>query len=804
MTQGVNGAGSSAYAAEVARLNALIAAAGTDESKRTAAQQELLKFVSDNPDPNKYVALEKGPEGTPEQREARGAANNAAVAEMAALKSAATTSTPTSTTTVDSDGTTTVTLPEVVITGSAPTSTTTNATTPNTTSTPTREETVQARVNEVKENGVQAGRVNVTSQQGVVYDTDLSIAQKEQIEGHKQYTDKDNVKQEFSQGALPEAEWEQLQKDYDLAKDTLKAAQKKFDGIKRDDYNSAEEFGAAKNAAQAERDAAAEREAELRVKHDEQKVLQRMKDGKGAGGITKAAKRNIENWQNVDNRQYVYMSKEEEEAAIAADPSLKGQTAHLDNDDINTLFDIQSYAKYQIKKAKESGSEDAIAKAEADYGQFANIFETDENGNLDYSKIDTRKVQNALVDLSGADQRFNMDEVDVFAKQIGAKKGDVRSFVKKFGFGTEKGLAAKWKAAGIAFGAAAAGNALNALLGNTHSHRTAEASATAQGETVQGEISWIASNGEEFYKFYEAKGGDAAVSVVADACAKLPVAGQLLGPALAGVTAFLLTKGQTEDAFKGNVEAVLKDINLVEGDDNKAIVLQIQNMEITGDKAQDDLIKASVLKAAIGGDTKKANTEELLAAYDSIKDVKKVIEQIPVQQPTPPVQVVTPPPPPEPPKPIERTEDVAKDFNVKHRSGMGPYQYAEALGIPAKDRMAFVRQFQEDNNLNKAGTKYNKTPLLRKEYELNGRKYEIDQDTAQKKIDEYNVPQSNVKGKWTSTNNRAIIMQNGHWIYSDSKQRVPDAELAKHPTYKDYCEKHPDEPGKQGVKPEEE
>lgn len=630
---------------------------------------------------------------------------------------------------------------------------------------------------------------------------------KEDVEEMKELRDKQNVYDEFgvdeNGNKVSDEQVKQLKQGYKSAKKALKEAQKEADKIKYDPKNVAK-YNELRAAANEKVVAAQKALADAETRYEKAKAANSAEGGRANRGIRKAAKHNEKNYTNVMNREQVFFTKEEEKAAVAENPELKGHTKVLNEGNVKTLSSMYNYARTQIEEAEKSGSKEKLAAAKERFGDWLEIFGNDEKGNVDYSAIDTKAAQKALMSVTGDDANGNLDEVKVASKQLGVSKGEVKNTLKAFGFGTESALGQKLRNAGIS----AAAVALTSVIGKTHSHKTAEASASAKGETVQGEINWLASNGEEFNHYYEAKGGDAAVSVVAEACAKIPAIGKIAAPVVAGVTAFLLTKGKTEDAFNGaNVEAAMNDLSLIKGKDNKAIVNQIQNMEITGNKGIDDAIKASVIKASIGEDTKSANTEELLAAFKNLQDAKSTIAKIEDLKETTSTPTTSTPTTQET-RAIERTNDeqIAKDFTVNHRVGMGPYQYAEALGVPKNHIREFIDQFREDNNMDKAGTRFSKTPVIRTVYEFaNGDKVEVPKDKAQGMIDGYNL--GNVdpfNGKQHAVNSRAIQYdtKTGKWVYSDNKQEVPKGDLAKHPTYKDYCEKHPDEPTKQGVKPE--
>lgn len=485
------------------------------------------------------------------------------------------------------------------------------------------------------------------------------VPTKDDVKTMGEYRNKDNVKGTFGENeetgkARTKAEVKQDKAEMKAAKKRVKQAQKDLKNYKFD-INHKEEYSKVKaEKMQALSDARAEL-AEKQNDYAQSKAEYSAVSGRANRGIRKAAKHNEKHYDDVAEKSEatVYLTKEEAKKAP------KGQkTIVLNEGNLNTLASMHQYAKDQIEKAEQSGSSQKLATAKENYGEWLDIFGKTEDGKTDYSKVDTKAAQKALMHITGDDANGNIDEVQVAANMLGVSKGEVKNTLKAFGFGTESALNAKLKAGGIT----AAATALGTVFNKTHSHKVAEASATAQGETVQGEIKWLAGNGEEFRKYYEAKGGDASVSVVAEACAKIPAIGKLAAPALAGVTAFLLTKGQTEDAFNGaTVEAALNDLKVIKGKDNQAIVNKIQQMDLTGDKGIDDGIKAAVIKAAIGEDTTKANTEELLAAFNNLEKTKKAIGTIQEQKPDEPVQ-----PPQEEPQPEKPKLDVIDDPKVEH------------------------------------------------------------------------------------------------------------------------------------------
>lgn len=574
------------------------------------------------------------------------------------------------------------------------------------------------------------------------------VPNKDDIAEMKHLREKENVADEFAVDEngerVSDEQLKQLKDEYKAAKRAFKEAEKAAGKIKFDMTNP-NEFNRLQNEANTRKKEAQARLLEAETKYEKAKAAHDAEGGRANRGIRKAAKHNEKNYTNVENRQEVYLSKDEEKAAIAKNPALKGHTKVLSEDNMKTLMAMDSYARAQIEEAEKSGSKEALTAAKERFEDWTKIFGTDENGEINYASINTRNAQKALTAITGDDANGNLDEVKVAAKQLGVSKGDVKGTLRAFGFGTESALGQKFRNAGIT----AAVTALGSVFGKTHSHQKAEASATAQGETVQGEVSWLASNGEEFYKYYEAKGGDAAVSVVAEACAKIPAIGKVAAPVLAGVTAFFLTKGKTEDAFNGaNVEAAMKDLSLIKGKDNKAIVNKIQDLTITGNKGIDDAIKASVIKASIGEDTKSANTEELLAAYKNLQDAKNVIGKIPEQKVDPPKP---PKPTPQPEKPDLKVEHEDKTEKIRTTMPRLPYRegtwytshgYVDENGnkLSEAERRKVQAALRKDENMigivdtNNDG-KLNgrdKEVSLPNEIEIDGKKYKLAPDARER------------------------------------------------------------------------
>ena len=510
-----------------------------------------------------------------------------------------------------------------------------------------------------------------TTEDSVKVTAHSQLPDQEDIEYMGNLKDKEKVKDKFGKdkdgNTVTKEEVKLDKKAYKAARKEVKNLEKQLKELAK--HPTDPNYNAKMTELNAKLAEAQEKVGQLQEDYLKNQAAQKAQGGRTNRNIRKAAEHNEKHYKDVQNREQVYLTKEQEKAAIKENPELKGRTKVLNEGNIQTLGAMYRLAEREIAEAEKSDSPQKIAAAKERYGEWLDIFGKDEKGNVDFSTVNTRAAQKALLSMTGDDANGNLDEVNVASKQLGVSKGQFKSTLKAFGFGTEGTLGKRLKNAGIA----AAAVALTGVLSKNHSHKTAEASASAQGETVTGEVKWIASNGEKFYKYFEAQGGEAAVNVVATACAKVPVIGRIAAPVAAGVTAFLLTKGHTEDAFDGAaVETALKSLNNVKGNDNKAIVSKIQDVTITGNKGVDDAIKAAIINSSIGEDTTKANTEELLAALKHIEDAKDTIgkiEAMPKEEP--------PAPPVEEKKPNLDIEHEEKHEEVRVRTELPRMKFRE-------------------------------------------------------------------------------------------------------------------------------
>lgn len=493
-----------------------------------------------------------------------------------------------------------------------------------------------------------------------------------------------NVKDKFGSD-FDEAAYKAKKEELKTAEKQLKKLDKESKNIKFDQNNPAA-FNTAQKEIQTKLAEQRRVVANLTAELNDLEVDKTGASKKFAKKYEKAARKNVEQYEKTQDVVETFLDKSQAKAWEKEHP---GQKAAVVNENdlraLTTLYfkgiDEIEKADADLEVAKQSGNENAIKEAENKarqihdkYDDYAGIFEKDDKGEPQFNRINTRKVQNILVDKSGGDQNFNLDEVKVMSDDLNMKKGQIKHLAKTFGFGTESQTGAKLKAAGIAAGSALAGEVIGGLFKTKHSHQKAEAVSEAKGETKVLETLDVASSGEVFYHYLEAQGGDAFAHAVAEACAKyVPGIGLAAAPVLAGLSAFLLTKGATEDVFGGaNVEKVLDNIQVA--DKNAQPVLkEIKEMNITGDPKRDNLIKAAVLKATQGEDSKAMNLRELQSALVDLEKTKDAIGKLPVQEeaPVPPEQPV------EPKKPNLDIEHEEKHEQVQVRTELPRLKFRE-------------------------------------------------------------------------------------------------------------------------------
>lgn len=550
----------------------------------------------------------------------------------------------------------------------------------------------KAKTEEAKQIEVNTGTADITIEEGKARpDVKLTVPTEESVEKMKQYDTKKEAHAEFTTGTKAAAE--EAKAKLEQKKEEIKRLEKEAKEL--------DKSGNFKAAIQKNREIA-KLNKELQGLQNDYDNAKAISSKKGDRGIARAARRNAKNYDRLggenEKARQVFISKDQEEAYLKEHPEDKGHTVVLSRKQQSNLGRVIGYAQAYIEDAEEAvaNATDPAAKAEAEkqlqltkekFGDLATCMDDNDN-------IDAKKLKEGLLVFSGADGRFNIDEKTEVAKFSGLKNKHIRSLAKELGFGDESATARRFGAAGIA----AATTALASLIGPHKKSASAKSTASAtetvtvtdediQTATAQFKgdvlvsIEGVGADGNPFVQNFKQYVESAPVTetahaqstatatasvvaeAVANASAKIPILGQLAGPVVAGIAAFIMANPQSKDAFNGvAVEEVLENLNAVSGKDNKKIVANIQNMEITGDPARDKAIKAAVIQASLGGNSAKANTEELLGAYQMLKDTKDALDKIknlpPVEQPTPTPPNPTPPNP-TPPTPVpEHCQDI--------------------------------------------------------------------------------------------------------------------------------------------------
>lgn len=508
---------------------------------------------------------------------------------------------------------------------------------------------------------------------------------------------------------------------------------------------------------------------------------------------------------NKDNPKYTLLDgkelegakKMQQEAQAKVDDALK---------QYNTFKEIYENPKTEADKQKAFQEMVNAAKQLNSNYNASKMFNEDGSINKD-------GYQKAMLQFSGADFKANLDERKALKENAGLKrKRQTKEMFRAAGLDIEKDYTWAMKAGTLALGVGT--GALTGLLGGG---AVAQAVASATATATSTATATATADGTYYHEFqgpdgsiHAIQGGEVVTESatatstetakdVQTAVAKISKGKQALRGALGALPAALLSAAFVKDkggkdAFNGlTAEEILKNAGQVKGKANKALVQQIIDLpNITTTQ------KAAILHAAYGDNTgKKVNTEELVAAYTAAKYLNSHPELVNPEKAdkpagdTPPVEtqpvetppVVTPPVKDTVPN-ILKTKDQEKDVQIQHRTGMGPWQYGEALGIPRKHMREFINQFRQDNSMDTGGHKFNKTPIIQKTYTFaDGTTVDVakDKKEAQDKVNNYNLGKVDpFNGKQTSVNGRDVIKIGGQWVYKETRQPVSQEDYNKY------------------------
>lgn len=421
--------------------------------------------------------------------------------------------------------------------------------------------------------------------------------------------------------------------------------------------------------------------AYLQQEYAQVKIAYKASKGRGMRGTTRAYNANVKANNRLVNRE-VYYDKAAAKAA-EKDPANEGKTIKFATDDDKAVLRALSATAMQHFEESSSPQEKAM------WNELAHLF-TDEKGNeIPIEKVDTKKIQDALIDLTGGDMRLNYTEQQMVATETGLSMSDVRHAVRTYGFEAPHPIGKRIVNGLLAAAPVAASMGLGYLLSKNKSHAEAHSEQTtvdhavsdaSQTTIVNGEVTastpgakidWVASNGDEFHRsfagqsvteYYEAVAtanahaeAHAKAFATADAACTAVAALKPAALAAAPLVAFLagFAKRPAEiSAVKGAATtqkmATYADVYKKNGSYIGNQIVQMAG-QITGDKAIDRALIVSVLDHDIGSQNTTPTPRELrnaLAHLDAIKaEVDKFKKLPPPPEPTPaPTSAPTPEP----------------------------------------------------------------------------------------------------------------------------------------------------------------
>lgn len=440
--------------------------------------------------------------------------------------------------------------------------------------------------------------------------------------------------------------------------------------------------------------------------------------GRGIGGDTRAENANTKANNRLVDRQ-VYYTEEEANKAIEAGADKKNVRV-ASSEDLECLAKLQNKAKQELEKAE-------TLKSQNIWNELANML-VDENGKPN-PHPDYKKVQNALIDITGGDMRLNYTEQQIVAAETGMSMSQVRHLFQTYGFEAPNPLG-KRVVNGLKEAAPVALTmGLSALLTRSKSKAVSEATdtqtATATSEVTKTVVAedvqtakafaevWTSDRVEQYVdKFGRTRdlriAGEyasdtqtttayakavatatakaqatatafASATAIVEATAKLSPVGLVAAPVLAFFAGFAKPPVENSATKNANTEKMASFIEVFKHNKNKNIGNQIIQMvgQISGDPALDKALVVAVLDNDIGSQNTTPTTRELRAALDHLKAIKREVDNMKTIVENPPVPPEEPSPEPEIHKDVEvRQEKVANfKFDVLYA---GPDSYIEA------------------------------------------------------------------------------------------------------------------------------
>lgn len=453
-------------------------------------------------------------------------------------------------------------------------------------------------------------------------------------------------------------------------------------------------------------------------------------DYRGMKGATRAYNNNVKANNRLVKRE-VFLDKADYERAKAS-PEGKDRKLVLASDQDRIVLNMLASTAQQHMDAASSPESKAV------WAELANLFKDIDGKPIKNSELDTRKVQDALIDLA-TEGRLNYSEQQIIAKELGVSMSDVRHLFHTYGFEAPHPVGKRITNGLIEAAPVAATMGLSYLLtrNKAHAERTetahahSDATSTATNTVTEtAEATAVADIPGQSYKWFDPETGEeinkriagaheevtkyatavatatakatasadafASATAVAEAVAALHPAGLIAAPILAFLAGATKKPVECSAAVAGaTTEKMASFVKMFKHNKNKNIGNQIVQMagQITGNKAYDRAIIVAVLDRDLGSQNTIPTTRELrnaLAHLDAIKAEVDKFKKLP--------------PPPEPtPKPTPKPEEYCYDtqkgdvvkpntHTVKRGEVLSTILRAKYPGVKYKDALdAFLK-----------------------------------------------------------------------------------------------------------------
>ncbi len=501
------------------------------------------------------------------------------------------------------------------------------------------------------------------------------------IRGRAQYTDKNGV---VHRGVVD------LEKIKNDLKAEQKAQQKELKDLQKELKNTphpiSKEF----------KSASPERQAEIRAKREqlakqiwttteslsslgnevtEAEQAYKTAAGKGVSKQAKETRKLQQKYNDQVDRTMTFATKEQMEAAVKQDPSLKGHVGYLNEKQLYVLEGLKFAAEQNYNPNGHFTSNDEIQRNKM-WGALRQIEIPTENDTPEEVARKTRINQTALITVSGGDNTIEETEKKIMLEADGLKamglglgRTDINKLYQSYGLHNENRLKGRFRDAGESMLKALPGAAAGFLVGQLSSHLvTAIAEAEQHSVATAGydycvkaiataiahaEASVPGFTFQEYdpetqrYIMHEIAGqfneqtqtvvneaieqGHISVTAVADAKAKA-VAEAKSGPSIgsglltaainvgvAGIMGFLTSKGEERGVNNGDAKAYknAQFIQMHKGDAAKGI-------------AQELLELRDQLATKMGGNIEQANDQlaEAYGAYEGVQNSVMTIQEL--------------------------------------------------------------------------------------------------------------------------------------------------------------------------------